>query len=82
MSSHPLSQPLASPAAPRIPTDPVMTGFPSPAAETVTPDDPRDLLIRRAGQMCLAGGDGPGCPLDADTRLIAAAAGLVRRYPV
>ena len=40
------------------------------------------LLIRRGDQGWLGGGDGPGCPLGAETRLIAAAAGLVRRYPV
>ncbi len=40
------------------------------------------LLIRRGDQWILGGGAGPGCPLDAETRLIAAAAALVRRYPV
>ncbi len=40
------------------------------------------LLIRRGDQWILGGGDGPGGPLGAETRLIAAAAALVRRYPV
>ncbi len=50
--SHPRSRPFPSPTAPgtRTPTnlaDPVMTGFPGPAADARPPDDPLDLLIRR-----------------------------------